>query len=343
MNFESQIIFFFSALGAFNGVLLSVYFALKAEKKKFSNYFLALLLLMLSIRIIKSVFLYFNPQLANIFIQIGLSGCILIGPFLFLYLKNYITKKKVNWIIHTIPYVTGITILGTFYSYVEHRGGWSNWIVKGIYIQWLVYILLSFRFVKPSLKKIKAKENLQNTDVWILSIYCGVAIIWLAYNIAAYTSYIIGALSFSFVLYLVVLLIIFRNNKQTTFFEEKEKYNNKSIEKDTLEKLVTGLSNFVDNENFLDPGITLEKMAKELKVSKHILSQYLNEQLAKSFSTFINELRVEKAKENLITETQYTIEGIAYECGFKSKSTFFTAFKKKEGVTPAQFRKQKLG
>lgn len=342
MNFENQIIFFFSALGAFNGFLLSLYFAISSEKKKFSNYFLALLLLMLSIRIIKSVFFYFNPQLSNIFIQSGLSACILIGPFLFLYLKTYTTKENVDWKVHILPFLIGITVLGILYPYVEHQTVWSKWIVKGIYIQWLVYILLSFRFIKPVIQKFKTKEQLKNIDIWLLSIYCGVSIIWVAYSIGAYTSYIVGALSFSFVLYLVVLLIIFKNNKQTTFFEEKEKYQNKDIEKDMLEKIETGLSTIVDKELFLDPDITLQKMAKELNVTKHILSQYLNDNLKKSFSTFINELRIEKAKEFLQTKTNLTIEGIGYESGFNSKSTFFTAFKKHTGQTPSSFKNKSL-
>ena len=60
----NQLLFFFSALGAFNGFLLALYVAFHAKKKIFANYFLALLLLVLSIRIIKSVFFYFNPQLS---------------------------------------------------------------------------------------------------------------------------------------------------------------------------------------------------------------------------------------------------------------------------------------
>ncbi|NRB62331.1 MAG: AraC family transcriptional regulator [Saprospiraceae bacterium] len=339
MNFEDQIIFFFSALGAFNSTLLSLYFAIIAKKKKFSNYFLALLLFMLSIRIIKSVFFYFNPQLSNIFIQIGLSACILIGPFLFLYLKTITTKKKIDWKIHIIPFLIGITALGIFYPYVEHRTVWSKWIVKGIYFQWLVYIIISFRFVKSIIQKIKPKERLKNIDFWLLSVYFGVSFIWLAYNIGAYTSYIVGALSFSFVLYLIVLLIIFKNNKQTTFFEEKEKYQNKDIEEYTLTKIETGLLKTVDRELFLDPNINLAKMAKELNVPKHILSQYMNDRLNKSFSTFINELRVEKAKEFLRTKTNLTIESIGYESGFNSKSTFFTAFKKFTEQTPSEYQK----
>ena len=339
MNFDNQIVFFFSVLGAFNGLLLSLYFALIAEKKKFSNYFLALLLLMLSIRIIKSVFFYFNPQLSNIFIQIGLSACILIGPFLFLYLKTLSDENKVNWKIHILPFLIGITILGIFYPYVEHRNIWSKWIVKGIYIQWVIYILLSFRFIKPIIRKLKSQERLKNIDLWLLSIFFGVGFIWLAYSVGAYTSYIVGALSFSFVLYLIILLIIFKNSKTSTFFEEKDKYQNKIIEKGLLDRIVNGMPKIIEKELFLDPNITLKEVAIELGIPKHILSQYLNEKLGKSFSTYINELRIEKAKGFLQTKTYFTIESIGYESGFNSKSTFFTAFKKVTGQTPSEYQK----
>lgn len=339
MNFENQIIFFFSALGAFNGFILSLYFAVIAEKKKFSNYFLALLLLMLSIRILKSVFFYFNPQLSNIFIHIGLSACILIGPFLYLYLKMYTTKNKVNWKINVIPFLVGITILGIVYPYVEHRAVWKKWIVEGIYIQWFIYILLSFKFVRPIIEKIKAKKNLKNIDFWLLNVYFGVTLIWSAYKIGKYTSYIVGALSFSFVLYLIVLLVIFKSNKATTFFQEKERYKNRRIDKEILEKIEKVLPKIVDDELFLNPNITLDEMAKKINIPKHTLSQYLNEKLEKSFSIYINEYRVEKAKEFLQTRNNYTIENIGYESGFNSKSTFFTIFKKFTGQTPSEYQK----
>ena len=176
-------------------------------------------------------------------------------------------------------------------------------------------------------------------DVWLLSVYFGVVFIWLSYSVGAYTSYIVGALSFSFVLYLIVLLVIFKNIRKTTFFEEKEKYKNKDMSDETLEKIASGLSKIVDKELFLDSNLTLQRTAMELSVPKHVLSQYLNEKLGKSFSTFVNELRVEKAQEFLRGKTNFTIEGIGYESGFRSKSTFFTAFKKHTGQTPSEYQK----
>ncbi|WP_442588287.1 helix-turn-helix domain-containing protein [Pedobacter sp. AW31-3R] len=332
-------LFFFSALGAFNGFLLSLYFAINAKKKDFTNYFLSLLLLVLSVRIAKSVFFFFNPDLANIFIQIGLSACILIGPFLFLYLKSYTAGGKQNWIKHVVPYLGAITILGYFYPYDEHIVLWSSWILKAIYFQWFIYIVLSLTYLRPIIQKLKEKESLKRMDFWFLSIYLGVAATWLAYTTAAYTSYIVGALSFTFVLYLTVLLLIFRNSTETAISIEKEKYKNKEIDKETLDSIDQKLSIIIEKELFLNPNFSLEEASKELKLTKHILSQYVNEVLGKSFSNLIKEYRVEKAKKLLETEKNYTIESLGYDSGFNSKSTFFTAFKKVTGLTPAEYQK----
>jgi AraC-like DNA-binding protein len=335
---SNQLLFFFSALGAFNGFILSIYFAINAKKKNFTNYFLSLLLLVLSIRIVKSIFFYFNPYLSNIFIQIGLSACVLIGPFLFLYLKSY-KVEKLNWTKHVVYYLLVITILGIFYPYVEHRAIWSKWIVCAIYSQWFIYIILSLKYLRSIFLKIKEKETLKRIDIWFLSIYFGVAFIWLAYSMAAYTSYIVGALSFTFVLYLIVLLLVFKTNSESTFFNEKEKYKNKVIDKETLNLIDQKLSVIVEKELFLNPNFSLEEAAKELKLTKHILSQYVNEVLGKSFSSLIKEYRIEKAKKLLETETNYTIENLGYDSGFNSKSAFFTAFKKTTGLTPAEYQK----
>lgn len=336
---SNELLFFLSALGAFNGFILSLYFAINAKKKLFANYYLSLLMLVLSIRIIKSVFFYFNPGLSNVFIQIGLSACVLIGPFLYLSLKSHFKNERQNWKRHVIPYLAGITILGILYPYVEHREIWSCWIVNAIYFEWFIYIILSLKFIKPIIQKFKDQKSLKKIDVWFLSIYFGVILIWLAYVIAAYTSYIVGALSFTFILYLIILLLIFKNSSQSTFFEEKERYKNKEMNAEMCDLIGQKLLILVEKELYLNPDFKLEEASKELKITKHLLSQYINEILGKSFSHLIKEYRIEKAKKLLETEKNFTLESLGYDSGFSSKSAFFTAFKKITGLTPAEYQK----
>lgn len=118
----------------------------------------------------------------------------------------------------------------------------------------------------------------------------------------------------------------------------KEKYKNKSIDQEVVNHIEQSLAIVAQKELFLNPNLTLTEVAKEFRVSKHTLSQYLNETLNKSFSTYLNEFRVEKAKELLQTQKNYTIETLGYESGFNSKSTFYAIFKKNTGLTPAQYR-----
>ena len=70
------------------------------------------------------------------------------------------------------------------------------------------------------------------------------------------------------------------------------------------------------------------------------LSRSINGYLKKNFFDIINELRVEEAKKRLRSHgSNYTIDSISAECGFKSRTTFYTAFKKIEGKKPLQWLK----
>ncbi|MEM6699288.1 MAG: helix-turn-helix domain-containing protein, partial [Bacteroidota bacterium] len=62
----------------------------------------------------------------------------------------------------------------------------------------------------------------------------------------------------------------------------------------------------------------------------------------KTFSLYINEYRIKAACELLRTHHQFTLEGIGYEVGFRSKSNFYASFKKLKGCTPSQFVKAQL-
>ncbi len=341
MDLQQQLIFLFSALGGFNGLFLSLYFAFFSKQKQRSNYFLSALLLVLSIRIIKSVFFYFNRDLSQVFIQIGLSACVLIGPFLYLYARAVFSNKTLkNWWVHVAPAAIIIIFLSLIYPYGEHRRVWSRIIVRGIYLQWGIYIIATGVAIRPTLQKLFVRDSkLRDIEVWMISIFAGVSLIWIGYNIAPFTSYIVGALSFSFVFYLLVLFWIFKRKKNTMFFEEPVKYANKKIDDKEAGTIQAQLHTIITEQQlYKNSNIKLGDIADLLQVPSHYLSQFLNDNLGKSFSVYINEYRIDEAKRLLANEDKYTTEAIGYECGFNSKSTFFTTFKKITGVTPAQFK-----
>ncbi|WP_235298640.1 helix-turn-helix domain-containing protein [Portibacter marinus] len=93
---------------------------------------------------------------------------------------------------------------------------------------------------------------------------------------------------------------------------------------------------------YRSPTLTLRQLAKELNLNINDLSQTINNGLKKSFSDFINELRVEEVKDKLKDpKFQHLSQlGIAFDSGFNSKATFNRAFKKWTGMTPTEFLKK---
>jgi AraC-like DNA-binding protein len=94
----------------------------------------------------------------------------------------------------------------------------------------------------------------------------------------------------------------------------------------------------------LNPNLKLRDLAQLLNIAPHHLSQVLNEQLGCNFYEFVNKYRIEAAKYHLqdLNFQHFTIEAIAFESGFNSKSTFNSLFKRQVGQTPGQWRKNGL-
>lgn len=90
---------------------------------------------------------------------------------------------------------------------------------------------------------------------------------------------------------------------------------------------------------FLDETLSLPKLAEKMDISVHSLSYLLNIGFDSNFFQFVNRYRVEEAKELLISpkHAHLSMVGIAFACGFGSKTTFNTTFKKITGFSPSQF------
>ena len=343
MEISRELLFFFSALGAFNGLLLSVYFLFFVKNKQKHHSFLGMLLLLLSIRIAKSIFLFFNPNLIEVFVQVGLSACFLIGPTLYLYLVAISDPKSdrfKKWWIQIFPFLTLIIIISYLYPYYDYLKLWKGYLIEGIYWQWLFYLVISGYYIRDVFKSIFKKNNkISESDTWKISVYLGVFVIWVAYNTTAYTSYITGAISFTFILYILFLVLIFRriNNKNTKIL--KEKYADKKIEQSQANNYLKKIIELIEKEKlYKNSNLKSSDIAKKVHLTTHQFSQLLNDNLGKNFAVFINEFRINEAKDMICVNSNLTLESIGYECGFNSKSTFYTTFKKLEGTTPSKFR-----
>ncbi|MEN0046507.1 MAG: helix-turn-helix transcriptional regulator [Bacteroidota bacterium] len=343
MEFNRELLFFFSALGAFNGLLLGTYFLFFAQPKHLSNRFLGAFLIALSIRIGKSVFFYFQPGLAYIYLQLGISACLFVGPFLYCYLRSITIPNsgmEHQWKYHFLPYLLLALLTGVLFPFEQHVELWRNYIITLVYVQWFFYLIFSSFMMREVVQRFKASEDKwKSHEIWILSIFFGSVLIWLAYNYCGYTSYILGALSFSFMLYLLILLLVLSKKKNPYFAKPSLKYADKRIEDQEAKRLLERLSAIMrERELYKNPNLKLSDVAKQMNILPHRLSQLLNDNLGKSFPSFLNEYRIEAAKRMIQAKPDYALEAIGYGCGFNSKSTFYATFKKLTGTTPAKYK-----
>lgn len=91
---------------------------------------------------------------------------------------------------------------------------------------------------------------------------------------------------------------------------------------------------------FLDPDLSLQKTASLLNVSTTQLSTYLNHDRGVTFRSYVNALRIEEARMLLQSpeEARTSVEAISMMCGFRSRSSFYTAFQSQVGKSPQEYR-----
>lgn len=88
--------------------------------------------------------------------------------------------------------------------------------------------------------------------------------------------------------------------------------------------------------------LSIFDIAEELEINKTYISNAINKISGTNFNTFINIFRIEESKKILLNPeyNNITIEAIANDVGFHSKSSFNIWFKKLTGQTPSEFKKQ---
>ena len=96
------------------------------------------------------------------------------------------------------------------------------------------------------------------------------------------------------------------------------------------------------DKGYLNPGLTLNELAALLQTNKTYLSSILNQQFGMNFNDYVNQFRVKEAC-RLIMDPDFSgssIDHILEKAGFNTKSTFYSAFKKFTGMSPATFYKK---
>lgn len=96
------------------------------------------------------------------------------------------------------------------------------------------------------------------------------------------------------------------------------------------------LTTFIQ-KNAFDSDLSASMVAREFNISSAYFSQFFKEQVGSNFSTYLEQLRIARAKE-LLNGTDSNVQEIAVSIGYNSSNSFIRAFKRSEGRTPSEYR-----
>ncbi|MEM8487540.1 MAG: helix-turn-helix domain-containing protein [Bacteroidota bacterium] len=157
----------------------------------------------------------------------------------------------------------------------------------------------------------------------------------------------LGEFLIASVLMVMIYAFSFYVIRRSLFFKKArgvkpEKYSKSALPADRVERALVRVKSVMEEDRlYLSPACSLPMLAEQAGMSTHQVSQLLNAHLGQNFYEFVAAYRIEAAQGILRDATQLhkSIEQIAEEVGYYSKSSFNTAFKKITGQTPSQFRK----
>lgn len=116
--------------------------------------------------------------------------------------------------------------------------------------------------------------------------------------------------------------------------------NRKTEEQDAQEeRTITGIIRYL--QEHLDKEIRLNILANEFHLSSQYISQLFKSEIGVNFLAYLTSIRMEKAKK-LLLATSLSIGEISEKCGYADYRVFTKAFKKEEGSTPSQYRRNFL-
>lgn len=107
---------------------------------------------------------------------------------------------------------------------------------------------------------------------------------------------------------------------------------------DSKDKRIIDILNYIQ-KNYRT--VTLDKLSEEFYLTKPYLSKYIKDNTGETFCSIVKEIRIDKAK-TFLKNKGMTVELIAESVGYQNVEHFNRLFKKIYGITPVQYRNQKI-
>lgn len=283
-------------------------------------------------------------------------------PLFYLYTKSLlekVTKKEIlicifpaiidfifYGVLFLIPYQAAIDFHNNYYNFL------FAWYGVCLNIFSLFFVFLTIRKLNDFHKKyLQFFSNTQKINLKWISTISYLFIFVYAFQLSSLffeikdprnVIYVIDSFVTAIVVYWISIFGINQSHipsEYQIFVQSKMNLTNQDVQE--FDKINQFIKN---NKPFKNSNLTILDLSKELELPPKKLSQLINQFANKNFNQYINEFRVNEAKELLLSPDYHllTIEAIYKDAGFNSKSVFNTVFKEFTGYTPSNFKKSVL-
>lgn len=358
--------------------VLFFFYLLYCKKKNILNKILGIIILLPGLNFFSNIINLFDflpPLTFGILFFTVQATSFLFAPMVFYYV-SLMCGKKVK-ITHPLFIITSIFILFNVYSFIDFS--FLTLRDKELYIQYLkleefpvavfasnilFIIMQQVYFTIAAIKVFKFKNevinvfsNRSNTKLGFISRF--VILIWVL-NIISIIMYatipmylvefivlpsVIMVINTFIVYYAFEYQVIFDKDTYSFFLKDLQLLNKKEDLNSTSEAEIlyaTTITSLLEKEKtYLNPDYTIYDLSKDVAFSQKKVSKVINKELNLTFSTLINQYRIEESKRLLKEKSKtLTIAAIGELSGFKSKTSFYRTFKQLVGIPPSDYIKK---
>ncbi|MDO6820870.1 AraC family transcriptional regulator [Zobellia sp. 1_MG-2023] len=128
--------------------------------------------------------------------------------------------------------------------------------------------------------------------------------------------------------------------KYANRFYERQFLNRKELSNNLLEKFNAQIAAYLESGQLQEKGIpSIEQIADKMLVSQRYLSDTLKKETGKTTTEHLHLHLIDEAK-NILLQPNKSIAEVAYELGFEYPPYFSRLFKKKQGISPTEYREK---
>lgn len=284
-----------------------------------------------------------------------------LGPFFYLYMETLLTPEvsfsSRNTAAHfVLPCFQLFMQLGIFLFHILSINGIINveltagQLYRGYMayseplscMVFLAYLISAFKVFR----RFKEKERTENVKIrWAFFLLLLVSILSVLWMITVLSGYWFGQSDAQYYILEVALVFFIYWIALIGYQKISAIYKNRNVparSEEILQGSLRKILEVMETEHlYLDPELSLNKLAMRIGVHAKTISVALNQLHKSSFNDFVNSYRVKEVK-NRLGRPEYqhlTISALALECGFNSHATFQRAFKLEAGLTPTEYLK----